>query len=329
MRPRSLAVAALAAAALLAAGLAASPSVQAQDWPPRPVRIITGFAAGGPSDLLARVLGPKLQEAWGQPVIVEARPGAAGNLAMEAVAKAPPDGLLLVIAPTSNLVVNPHLFAKLGYDPVRDFAPVAQVAVVQNMLLVHPSVPARTVQEVLALARAKPGTVTFASPANGSQAHLAGELLNQIATVNMVHVPYKGTAPAVNDLLGGQVTMMFVQLPSALPSVRAGKLRAIGIASRERSPLAPDVPTLIEQNIADFEAVSWYGMMAPAGTPREIVARIQRDTDRVLRQPDVVERMVAVGADPAPSSSEALATRIKVELERWGKVVKQAGIRAD
>lgn len=310
--------------ALLFAGAAS-----AQDWPQRPVRIITGFAAGGPTDLLARVIGPKLQELWGQPVIVEARPGAAGNIAMEAVAKAPPVGELIIIAPTSNLVVNPHLFAKLGYDPVRDFAHIAQIAVVQNILVVHPSVPAKNVQEVLALARAKPGNVTFASPANGSQAHLAGELLNQIANVNMVHVPYKGTAPAVNDLLGGQVTMMFVQLPSALPSMRAGKLRAIGIASRERVSVAQDVPTLIEQGLRDFEAVTWYGMLAPPGTPREIVQKINRDTDRVLKQADVVERLAALGAEAAPSSPEALLARIRSELDRWGRVVKQAGIKAD
>jgi tripartite-type tricarboxylate transporter receptor subunit TctC len=301
----------------------------AQAWPNRPLRLITGFAAGGPTDLLARLLAPRLQESLGQPVIVEARPGASGNLAMEQVAKAPPDGTLFIIAPTSNLAVNPHLFAKLPYDPMRDYAHIITVATIENVLVVHPAVPAKNVAELLAFAKSRPGQVTFGSPANGSQAHLAGEAMNQMAGVQMVHVPYKGSAPAMNDLLGGQITMMFVQLSVGLQHMRSGKVRAIGIGSKRRAATAPEVPTLSEQGLGDFEAVTWYGLLGPTGTPREIVQRFNTEMNRVLRDNSFAERFAALGTDPGGGTPEELTERIRADLERWGKVVRAAGIKPD
>lgn len=308
-------------------GLAAP--LTAQVYPTKPVRIVNAFAPGGPSDLLARVVAQKLQEAWGQPVIVEAKTGAAGNIGMEFVARAPADGYALGVAPTGNLVVNPHIFAKLPYDPFKDFVPITLMATVENVLVVQPEVPAKSVQELVALARAKPGTLNFASPGSGSQAHLAGELLKSMTAIDIVHVAYKGTGPALNDVMGGQVTMMFSQMSSALPQVRAGKLRALGVASPKRSAAAPELPTVAEQGLAGFEAVSWYALVAPAGTPPEIVDRVQKEVARALQLPDVKERLAGLGAEPVGSTPAELAARMRTESARWAAVVKAAGIKAD
>ncbi len=313
---------------VLAAALFAAP-LAAQVYPSKPVRIVNAFAPGGPSDLVARTVAQKLQEAWGQPVIVEAKTGAAGNIGMEFVARAPADGYTLGVAPTGNLVVNPHLFAKLPYDPFRDFAPVTLMATVENVLVVHPDVPAKSVPELVALARARPGTLNFASPGSGSQAHLDGELLKSMTGIDIVHVPYKGTGPALNDVMGGQVTMMFAQMSSALPQVRAGKLRALGVASPRRSAAAPEFPTIAEQGLAGFEAVSWYALVAPAGTPPEIVEKVQKEAARALQLPDVKERLAALGAEPVGGTPAELAARMRTESARWAAVVKAAGIKAD
>ena len=301
----------------------------AQQYPSKPIRIVNAFAPGGPSDLLARMVAQKLQEAWGQPVVVEPKTGAAGNIGMEFIARSPADGYTLGIGPTGNLVVNPHLFAKLPYDPFTDFAPVTLVATVENVLVVHPAVPAKNVQELVTLARAKPGTLNFASPGSGSQAHLAGELLKSMTGIDLVHVPYKGTGPALNDLMGGQVTMMFAQMSSALPHVRAGKLRALGVASLRRSTAAPDIPTVAEQGLAGFEAVSWYALIAPAGTPPDIVDKVQQAVARALQLPDAQERLAGLGAEPVGSTPAELAARMRTESARWAQVVKAAGIKAD
>ena len=301
----------------------------AQQFPSKPIRIVNAFAPGGPSDLLARMVAQKLQEAWGQPVVVEPKTGAAGNIGMEFIARSPADGYTLGIGPTGNLVVNPHIFAKLPYDPFTDFAPVTLVATVENVLVVHPAVPAKNVQELVALARAKPGTLNFASPGSGSQAHLAGELLKSMTGIDLVHVPYKGTGPALNDLMGGQVTMMFAQMSSALPHVRAGKLRALGVASLRRSTAAPDIPTVAEQGLAGFEAVSWYALIAPAGTPTDIVDKVQQAMARALQLPDAQERLAGLGAEPVGSTPAELAARMRTESARWAQVVKAAGIKAD
>ncbi len=317
-------------ALILTALLASMPlAAIAQAWPAKPVRLITGFAAGGPTDLLARVVGGKLQEAWGQPVVVEAKPGANAIIAMELAKNAPADGYFLIIAPTGSLAVNPHMYAKLPYDPVRDYAPIIRVADMDNVLVVHPSVPAKNVKELVALARSRPGQLTFGSPVNGSQPHLAGAALKLIEGIDMVHVPYKGTALAMNDLIGGQITMMFSPLATALPHVRSGKLRAIGLPSRVRAPTLPDVPTLIEQGYADFEAMTWYAMFAPAGTPHPVVAKIHADALRILRDPDTRERLKGLGAEPAPSTPEELAATVRDDLARWGKVIRASCINAD
>ncbi len=309
--------------------LALTAPLAAQVYPAKPVRMINAFPPGGPSDLLARVVAQKLQEAWGQPVIVEAKTGAAGNIGMEFVARAPADGYTLGVAPTGNLVVNPHIFAKLPYDPFKDFAPITLMATVENVLVVQPEVPAKNVPELVALARAKPGTLNFASPGSGSQAHLAGELLKSMTAIDIVHVAYKGTGPALNDVMGGQVTMMFSQMSSALPQVRAGKLRALGVASPQRSAAAPELPTVAEQGLAGFEAVSWYALVAPAGTPPEIVDRVQKEVARALQLPDVKERLAGLGAEPVGSTRAELAARMRTESARWAAVVKAAGIKAD
>jgi tripartite-type tricarboxylate transporter receptor subunit TctC len=310
-------------------GLLLSLDAFAQDYPSKPVRIINPFAPGGPVELLARAVGQKLQETWGQPVIVEARGGAAGNIGIEYVAKQPPDGYTLLVMPTGNAVVNPHIYAKLPYDPLRDFAPVTLLATVENILAVHPGVGAGSVKELIALAKANPGKLTFSSPGIGSQAHVAGEMLKSMAGVEMVHVAYKGMAPALNDLLGGQVSMMFVSMSSGLKHVQAGKLRTLGVASLKRSSAAPDLPTIAEQGLPGFEALSWYALMAPAGTPAEIIGKLAAESARALRAPDVKERLVALGADPVGNSPAELAEMLKRESARWREVVRKAGIRAE
>jgi tripartite-type tricarboxylate transporter receptor subunit TctC len=310
--------------AALAPALAA-----AQAYPSKPVHIINPFTAGGPVDLLARAVGNKLSEAWGQPVVVETRAGAAGNIGIEYVAKQPADGYTLLVLPTGNAVVNPHLYAKLPYDTFRDFAPITLLATVENVLVVHPGVKTSTVQELVALARANPGKLTFSSPGVGSQAHVAGEMLKSMAGVDMVHVAYKGMAPAMNDLLGGQVSFMFLSMSSALKQVQAGKLRALGVASLQRSPAAPDLPTIAEQGFPGFEALSWYALVAPAATPKEVIARIAADSARALRDPAVRERLQGLGANPVGNTPEELAAMLRREYGYWGDFIRKAGIRAE
>ena len=300
----------------------------AQAYPSKPIRWIAPFPPGGPVDLLARTVGQKLAAAWGQPVIIENRAGAAGNLGVEAAAKAPPDGYTLVIVPTGNIAVNPTLFPKLGYKPA-DLAPVTMLATVENVLVVNPSVPVSSMSELVAYARANPGKLTFASPGAGAQAHLAGELVKLTAGIDMVHVPYKGVGPALNDLLGGQVSMMFGQLSSALPHVRSGKLRALGMASLKRSAVMPELPTIAEQGFPGFEAVSWYALMVPAGTPVEVISRLHFEAARILKLPDVRERLAGLGAEPVGNSPEELAATIRAESTRWSDVIRRQGIKPD
>ncbi len=317
-----------AAALGLLVGLAALPQAWAQSYPSKPVRLVTGFPGGGPTDLMARAIGEKLQAAWKQPVIVEARPGASGALAMEQLKAAPADGYSLLVAPTNTLAVNPHLFPKLGYDPLKDFTLIARVANIDNLLAVHSGVQARNLAELSALARSQPGLLTFGSPANGSQAHLAGEFLNQHFGVKMVHVPYKGIGPAMNDLLGGQISMMFVPVANSLSNLRAGKLRAVGIPARERNASVPDVPTFAEQGIPGFEAVTWFMLIGPAGLGAEVLDKLRADMAQAMRDPDLRERFQKFGAEP-PAAGEDLAAFLRADLARWGQVVRAAGIKAD
>ena len=315
--------------ALLAVLFAAS-GVHAQSWPQKPVRVIVPFAPGGASDLMPRIVAEKLTAMWGQPVLMENRPGAAGNIGMEAGAKSAPDGYTLVSAPNGNLVVNPHMYSRLAYDVFKDLAPVTRIAAVQNVLVVHPDVPASSVKELVALARAKPGTLNFSSPGNGSQAHVAVELLKMQLGLDMVHVPYPGVGPAMKDLLGGRINIMVAQVPSALPHIKGGKLRALGVASAAPLAALPEIPTIASAaSLPGFEAVSWYALMAPAGTSPDIVRKVHADVAKALQMPDVGERLAGMGAEPSGESPGELAARIKAEYDRWGDVVRKAGIKAD
>ena len=302
----------------------------AQSWPQKPVRVIVPFAPGGASDLMPRLVGDKLVVIWGQPVLIENRPGAAGNLGMEAGARAPADGYTLLSAPNGNLVVNPHMYSKLAYDVFKDLAPITRIASVQNVLVVNPEVPAKTVKELIALAKTKPGALNFASPGNGSQAHVAVELLKMQLGLDLVHIAYQGVGPAIKDLLGGRIQLMVAQVPSALPHIRADKLRALGVASSAPLDALPGVPTIAAAApLPGFEAVSWYALMAPAGTPRDVITKIHSDIAKVLQLSDVRERLAGMGAEPSGESPAELGARIKAEYDRWGEVVRKANIKAD
>ena len=302
----------------------------AQSWPQKPVRVIVPFAPGGASDLMPRLVGEKLTAMWGQPVLIENRPGAAGNIGMEAGAKAPPDGYTLLAAPNGNLVVNPHMYSKLSYDVFKDLAPVTRIAAVQNVLVVNPEVPAGSMKEFIALARAKPGTLNFGSPGNGSQAHVGVELLKMQLGLDLVHLPYQGVGPAMKDLLGGRLQLMLAQVPSALPQIKAGKLRPLGVASSAPLAALPEVPTIAAAaGLPGYEAVSWYALMAPAGTPPEVIEKIHADVAKVLQFPEVRERLAGMGAEPSGEAPAELAKRIKTEYDRWGEVVRKANIKAD
>lgn len=316
-------------ALLLAVPLAAASfSALAQPYPSRPLHVIVPFPPGGPTDVLGRVLAQGLSESLGQPAVVENKAGAAGNIGVEQAAKAPPDGYTLAIVPLGNIAVNPTLFASLPYK-ASDLAPVSMLATVQNVLVVNAAVSARSVSELLTLAAQKPDSLSFASPGAGSQAHLAGELMALSGGVQLLHVPYKGVAPALNDLLGGQVTMMFAQMSSVLPHIYSGKLRALGVASLQRSPFLPGVPTIAEQGLPRFEAVSWYALMVPAGTPRSVIDRLNAETNRLLAKPELKEKLAALGLDAGGGKPQELAASIQAETQRWAGVIKQKNIKAE
>ena len=300
----------------------------AQAYPSRPLHVVVPFPPGGPTDVLGRVLGQGLSDALGQPAVVENKAGAAGNIGVDQLAKAAPDGYTVGIVPVGNIAVNPALFTNLPYK-ASDLAPVAMLATVENVLVVNPAVPARNLKELLDLAARKPGTLSFASPGAGSQAHLAGELLALSSNVRLLHVPYKGIGPALNDLLGGQVAMMFAQMSSALPFIQSGKLRVLGVASLKRSAVLPDVPTIAEQGLPGFEAVSWYALMVPAGTPREIVDKLNAETARLLAKPELKEKLAALGMDAGGGKPQELAATIQRETARWSDVIRKRNLKAE
>jgi tripartite-type tricarboxylate transporter receptor subunit TctC len=275
------------------------------------------------------LIGDKLAQALGKPFVVENKAGAGGNIGMEQGARAAPDGYTLTLAPVGNLTVAPALYEKLPYDPVKDFAPITVLASVPNVLIVHPSVPARTVAELVALAKAKPGSLNYASPGNGSIPHLAGELFKRMAGVDIVHVPFNGVAPATNAVLSGEVQMFFAQSSSALAQWRAGKVVALGVATPERIAAAPDLPTVAEQGFPDFAATSWYALVGPAGTPPGVIERLHAEAVRALREPDVREKIQGLGADPIGSTPAEFAAMQRAETVRWTRVAKDANIRAD
>lgn len=318
----------LALAALFAiAGVAAQ--AQTQTFPTKPIKIVVPFPPGGTTDVLARVIGQEMTKSWGQQVIVDNRPGAGGNTGSDVVAKSPADGYTLLMGTVGTHGINVSLYKKMPYDAVKDFAPVTLVASVPNLLVVHPSVPAKSVKELISHAKANPGKLNFASAGNGTSIHLSGEMFKTMTGVQMQHVPYKGSAPAVTDLLGGQVNMMFDNMPSALPHVKGGKLRALAVTSAKRSPAAPDVPTMAEAGVPGYEATSWFGILAPAGTPKDIVTKLNKEIARILAMPEIKEKLSAQGAEPVGNTPEQFAAHIKAEIKKWEGVVKASGAQLD
>jgi tripartite-type tricarboxylate transporter receptor subunit TctC len=308
--------------------MANAPCALAQQYPTKPIRLLVGFAAGGPSDVAARTIAQKLTEKWGQQVIVDIRPGAGGNIATEIAAKAPADGYTL-IEPAFAHAVNPILYPKLPFDAVKDFAPILLFASIANLLVVHPSIPVHSVQELIAFAKARPNQLVYGSAGSGTASHFAGELLNLMGGIKVTHIPYKGLAPAHTETIGGQLSMMFDGIVTGLPAVKAGRLRALGVTTLKRWQGAPDIPTMSEAGLAGFEVNSWYGLLAPAGTPREIVLRLNSEVARALREPDARERLYSIGAEPMSNTPEEFAAYINAEMVKWSKVIKAAGIRVD
>ncbi len=319
---------AIAAGAALAAGGLSSSLFAQQGFPNRPVKFVVPFPAGGPVDTTARAMAQKLGELWGQAGVVDNRAGAGGIVGAEIASKLPADGYNLFVCSIHHSVL-PSLRPKLPYDIEKDFVPVSFGAMFPVILVAHPSVPATNVRELIALAKQQPGKLAYGSAGNGGGTHLAGELFNLQAGTKLQHIPYKGSALAMNDLLGGQVQLMFADAPTALTQIRAGKVRALGVASAQRSTLLPELPTIVESGLTGYEAYSWAGLLAPAGTPREIVAKISADLQRVMTQPDVKQRLNEAGAEANPTSPERFGQILRTEIDKWAKVVKAADIKAD
>lgn len=310
-------------------GLLVAPSALAQaQYPAKPVHLLVGFPPGSQPDIVARLLGQKFGEAWGKPLLIENVAGAAGNIAAERVAKAAPDGYTLGLLSQSQLIINPNMY-KLAYDPVQDLTPISQVTTSANMLVVHNAVAARNVQELMKLARARPGELTFASGGSGTSTHMAAELLKSAASVDIRHIPYKGVTAATPDLLGGRVTMMFSPVSSVLLLVREGKLRALGVTSLKREPTFPEVPTLDESGYRGFEVTLWFGLLAPAGLPAQAVARLHSETVKALALPDLRGRLSDLGLQSVGNSPPEFAAVIRSELPKWAKVIRDSGIKPE
>jgi len=301
-------------------------SWSAERYPAKPVRIIVAFSAGGPNDVIARVIAQKLTDAWGTQVIVDNRPGAGGNIGTQLVARSAPDGYTLGLVSTA-FVVNPSLYAAAGYDALKDFAPVTLAAVSPVIIVAHPSFPARSIAELVELAKRTP--LNYASPGAGTTGHLGGELFNTVAGINIQHIPYKGAAPAVNDLLGGQVKLGFTAVPPAAPHVKAGRLRAIAVTTAKRTASLPEVPTVVESGFANYEVDNMYGVIAPAGTPRAVIEQLNREIVRIVKDSDVKARLEELGFDPVGNDTAAFARYLKSESEKWAEVVKQSGARVE
>jgi tripartite-type tricarboxylate transporter receptor subunit TctC len=310
--------------------LTLTPCAQAADaYPTKPIRVIVPFAAGGGTDILIRTLGQKLSENLGQQLLIDNRGGAGGAIGAELAAKAPPDGYTIMATTSGVVVVNPSLYKKLAYDPLKDFAPIAIIASLPNMLVVPPSLPVNNVKELIALAKANPGQLTYASGGNGTSNHLAGELLKYLAGVNVTHVPYKGGGPAVLAVMTGEVTMLFATMPSAMQQVKDRRLKGLAVTSRKRSSAAPELPTMIEAGVKDFDVSIWIGAMAPRGTPEGAIARLNKEIGRALQAPDIASKLRVEGYEPVGSSPEEMSASIKTESATWAKVIKAAGIKAD
>ena len=320
--------------ALVFAGTASVVNAQPRDetlpagWPSKPVRMIVPFPAGGGTDILARLMAQKMSEVIGQPVVVDNRGGAGGTIGTDLAARAAPDGLTVILVSGSH-VINPSLYKSLPFDTANDFAPISQVATAPGILVVHPALPARSVRELIALARSRPGQLTYASAGTGTPPHLAAELFRTMARIEVVHIPYKGNGPALADVIGGHVSFTFPTMPSALPHVRTGKLRALAVTGAQRSAAAAEIPTVAEAALPGYEASSWYGLLAPARTDAAIVNRLHRDVTAILGSADVKERFAAQGIEPAATTPQQFAAIIKTEIAKWSAVVKASGARAD
>ena len=315
------------AAALAFASSIAAMAAHADAFPSRPIRIVVPFPVGGIADTFARAIGAKLSDDWGQPVVVENKSGAGGNIGADFVAKSPPDGYTILMGSIGTQAVNPSLFASMPYDPLKDFAPIAHVLEAEGLLVVHPSVPVKTVPELIAYARSQPGKLTYASAGTGTASHLAGELFKSMAKVDIIHVPYKGNAPAITDLLGGQTQMIFATMPTVLPQVKAGRLRAIAVIGSARTA-ALDVPTVAE-TLPGFEVGNWIGLFAPAGTPPEIVAKLNAEVQKIMRSPEIQRRLESEGAKFIATTPQSFAAFQRAEAEKWGRMIREAGIRVE
>jgi tripartite-type tricarboxylate transporter receptor subunit TctC len=309
-------------------GLGAASAI-GQSYPIKPIRIIVPTPPAGAADLLARTIAQKLTERLGQPVIIDNRPGASGNIGMELAARAAPDGYTITTGSATNLAINPTLYSKLPYDAIKDFAPISMGALFTHLLVVHPSVPARSIKELIALLKSKQGEPTYASAGAGTPTHLAGAMFASMAGVRMVHVPYKGAVPALSDVLGGHIAVMFPPLPVALPHLESGRLRVLGVTSSTRLASHPDIPTIAESGFPGYEAIAWNGFVAPAATPKEAVARLSAEIATVIKMPDVKQRLSADGSIPMASSPEEFSSFIKTEMARWARVIKASGARVD
>jgi len=300
-----------------------------QNYPSRPVRWVVPFAPGGPTDIMSRAIGEKLGQRLGQQFVVDNRGGAGGNIGAEIVARAPADGYTIMIGHVGTHAINLALYAKVPYDPIRDFTPISLLATLPLALVVHPSIPANNVKELIALAQKRPGELNFASAGNGGPTHLTAEVLKSLAKVNIVHVPFKGNAQALTELISGRVQMMFSNLLTSMPHVRAGKLRAIAISPAKRSPQAPDLPTVAESGVPGFDVTPWYGALGPAALPPAITTRLNSEITEILRAPDLRERFVAQGVDLTPSTPDQFAALIKAEVPKWRKIVQDSGAKVD
>jgi tripartite-type tricarboxylate transporter receptor subunit TctC len=298
-------------------------------YPHKTVRLIVPFPPGGGNDVIARVVAQKLTDKWGQTVVVDNRAGANGIVGLQALMQAPADGYTLAVGAAGPLAVNPSLYAKLPYDPIKDFAPVTNLVNFPLLLVTHPSVPAKTTRELVALAKSKPGQLTYASPGSGNSGHLAGELFNSMAGVQIVHIPYKGQGPAQTDLMAGQVNMLYSSIPSVINQVKSGQLTAVAVGSAKRLSSIPDVPTISESGVPGYEAYSWVGLVAPAHTPPDIVRKVYRDVSDILKQRDVADKLNQQGALPVGDTPEEFAQYIRDEIAKWGKVVRDANIKLD
>jgi tripartite-type tricarboxylate transporter receptor subunit TctC len=322
---RRLLLACLSLASFAIAPLTAT----AQTYPSKAVRVIVPFAAGGSGDVIGRLIASKLGEGLGQPVVVDFKPGAGSTLGTDMVAKSPPDGYTIMVTSLTTMAINATLYSKLPYDTLKDLAPVSLIVSVPNMLVANHALQANTVQELIALAKSKPGQLNYASSGSGTTAHLAGQMFNMAAGLDLVHVPYKGAGPAIVDLLGGHVLMLFDNMPSVQPQVSAGKLKAIAVTSARRSPALPNVPTFAESGLADFEVNTWWVVLAPAGTPKQIIARLNSEVVKALNNAGVRESFLGLGAEPAPGTPEECAAQVKAEVDKWAAIVKATGARVD